>query len=860
MEVFLKEGTAQKSLVWENNLSQQIVQSLSDGILTLDMQGRILSCNSMMMKKLSARAEDLKGRKIWSILSPIPRVRWLEMLGRVERTKRTVHWGAMQIRTNGHAELVKLRTVPLKGTMGQLQGTINIFEYQRTEREPKEGISENKRFYEVLLRDINEGVLVIKDRKILWCNRPAEKITGYTQAEMLGQSTAMLFPDRKTFLDFGQVMSTRLSRRSRFDTELKLRRKSGEIFDAEFSLSTMRRSDGHVREIIAVGRDVSTRKRAAREVKERARSLAILNQVTAKVGSSIKLKSVMLYSAKSILKLSGLDGCSVVLYDEDSDTLKDFISIGLKKEFQKSLKWRLRPGGVTSWVVKNKQPLVIYNTLKDPRSATSRATRIAHVRALVVVPILSKGHVIGLIFVNSFQAQELSSDIVSIISSIASQAAGAIENAKLYRQVFEKVTELSALYAVSKVLVSTLDVDHLLQQVVNVLHVSFDYSHCAIFLREREGNKLSIRAAHGIPRQRIRDLLVDADGKGIIAWVVRNAKQLYVPDVGCDPRFISELKGIKSELTVPLVRGNTVIGALDVESKELDAYGERDMRILTTVAAQLAMAVENVRLYKGAKRAYEDLKAAQADVVQAGKMAAVGQLAAGIAHELNNPIGGIMGYAQFSLSKMEKLGVAGEGESEDIAADISRYLQHIEKESQRCKAIVQNLLNFSRTAPLAYHQVDVNFTVSESLQFIEHGLTAHKIEVEKKLANDLPHILGNENQLQQVFVNIILNAQKAMPQGGKLTVTTSCCKKDENSSECIEVLFRDTGVGISQENISRIFEPFFTTRKIGEGTGLGLSVSYQIMKKHGGEIKVESRQDIGTTFILRLPLQPSSKQ
>jgi two-component system NtrC family sensor kinase len=289
-----------------------------------------------------------------------------------------------------------------------------------------------------------------------------------------------------------------------------------------------------------------------------------------------------------------------------------------------------------------------------------------------------------------------------------------------------------------------------------------------------------------------------------------------------------------------------------VESKELDAFGKRDIRILTTVAAQVAMAAENVTLYEQIKRAYEDLKAAQADVVQAAKLSAVGQLAAGVAHELNNPIGGILGYAQFSLSKIKELGM--EGEDSDFIGDITRYLEYIEKESQRCKTIVQSLLNFSRTSPMGYGNVNVNNTVNESLQFMEHGLTLKKIAVEKRFGKELPPIMGNENQLQQVFVNIILNAQKAMPQGGKLTVITRCCKRQGASEDYAEILFEDTGIGIPQENIDRIFEPFFTTRKIGEGTGLGLSVSYQIIKKHGGEIKVESRQGSGTTFILHLPI------
>jgi PAS domain S-box-containing protein len=707
-------------------------------------------------------------------------------------------------------------------------------------------------FYRSLFQRIDEGIFILRDRKFVWCNRRAEKITGYTRAELVNHSGAGLFRSREAYREFARGVYETLGRQSCYDIKIPLKRKNGELFHAGLSFCTMHRTNGRIREIIAVGQDLSARKMAEQDRRERTRRLEILNKVTAKIGSSIQLKEVLHYIAKSILKLTGLDSCSIVLYDETTDSLQDYVSIGLDEKFQKSLKWRLRPGGVTEWVVKHKEPLIIPETTRDARSLNSRATKQAGVRATVVLPILSKGKVIGVIFVNSFRPGEMSLDVVSIISSIASQAARALENAKLYRQVSEKVPELSALHLVGKALVSTLDVPELLKEVVTVLHKSFGYKNCAILLLDIGKMELTIGASYGVPSRTVQNLRIKADEMGITGWVARTGQPLYVPDIRKDSRYVGGIKGVKSELAVPLKRGKQVIGVLDVESMEVQGFGDRDLRVLSTVAAQMAMAIENAKLFEEAKRAYQDLKVAQADVVQAGKMAAVGQLAAGIAHELNNPIGGILGYAQFTLSKIEDLN--GQGIGAEEVSNLKRYLGYIERESERCKNIVQNLLNFSRTSPLGYVRTDVNGVLVESLQFLEHNLLLNNIKVSKRLSRELPRIFGDGNQLQQVFINIILNAQKAMRLGGSLKVTTRQAKNPDKSKAFVEVAVSDTGCGIPEADLPHIFEPFFTTRKVGEGTGLGLSVSYKIVKNHGGDILVDSKVNRGTTFIVRLPV------
>jgi two-component system NtrC family sensor kinase len=250
----------------------------------------------------------------------------------------------------------------------------------------------------------------------------------------------------------------------------------------------------------------------------------------------------------------------------------------------------------------------------------------------------------------------------------------------------------------------------------------------------------------------------------------------------------------------------------------------------------------------------KELEDAQAQLIQSEKMAAVGQLSAGVAHELNNPLGGILGYAQYTLEKMTRKPFAdltpGDFES------FRKHLKDIEAQSRRCKTIVQNLLKFSRSSAIIdMAPVDINSALVETISLIEHQMAMQKVHLATDLRAGIPPIQGNTGMLQQVFTNIIINALHAMSEGGNLLITSRHSPGLGEFAGAVEVSFTDDGCGIPTEIQKNIFEPFFTTKGVGKGTGLGLSVSYGIIKEHGGEIKVESVEGCGATFTIILPLE-----
>jgi signal transduction histidine kinase len=232
-----------------------------------------------------------------------------------------------------------------------------------------------------------------------------------------------------------------------------------------------------------------------------------------------------------------------------------------------------------------------------------------------------------------------------------------------------------------------------------------------------------------------------------------------------------------------------------------------------------------------------DIKSAQVALVQSEKMAAFGQLGAGIAHEVKNPLGGILGLTQLCLRKAEK------------ESQLEKNLKIIEKETKRCKEIVENLLKFARQEKVAFGPFDINQVAEDASAIVAHQLSINQVKMKKEFATDLPKVVCNPNQIQQVLINFLINAQQAMEGNpGSVTLSTRAAGADQ-----IQVLVSDTGPGMSKEVQAKIFEPFFTTKAAGKGTGLGLSVTYGIIQEHKGSITVESEPGQGASFILTFP-------
>lgn len=318
------------------------------------------------------------------------------------------------------------------------------------------------------------------------------------------------------------------------------------------------------------------------------------------------------------------------------------------------------------------------------------------------------------------------------------------------------------------------------------------------------------------------------------------------PDV---PRSARNGERAETLVHLPIVAQQQRVGEVEIDESLVAINARIADQLLTVFLAFTVMAVVSGFLigltvrdaHRTIRRQYEELEQTNQQLLHAAKLASVGQLADGIAHEINNPAGIILTRSEYLASVIK--------EREGLNP-IQEDVEAIRRQARRIAEIVGSLLTFSRPSKLQVQKLDFNALLTECLALLSPKFYSHKIEMRCDLDKSLPQILGDADRLEQVFINILNNAIDAMPEGGRLAVTTGT-----NTGRHVYAEVRDTGLGISEEDLKKVFDPFFTTKQPGRGTGLGLSVSYGIIRDHGGKIEVTTVPGRGTTFQVTLPLE-----
>ena len=508
---------------------------------------------------------------------------------------------------------------------------------------------------------------------------------------------------------------------------------------------------------------------------------------------------------------------------------------------------RMRVGeGVAGRAVVEKEAIYVSDTRADPRFVDSGTD----VRSLLVVPMILGETVIGTLSLDSGRVDAFTQDDERLLAMLANQAAIAIENARLYGEA-KRADELAALNRIATAMVSTLDLDQVLALAMQGINET---------LRVEAGSLLLLDEAEGelVPRmmlcgeKSVRGEVTLSPVQGVAGWVVQEGRPLLLPGTGQEGRWPSttaQLLGVeaRSVLCAPLVLREKTIGAIEVINKWGGKFTEDDLTLLNSIAAAVAIAIENAKLYTEVKDFADELARSQAQLIQSEKLAATGKLAASIAHELNNPLQAVQSCVYL---------VADHTDPHDPDR---QYLDIAREELDRMARIVGRMVDFYRPSDEGRIPTDVNALLESVVALVRKRLHQESIEVDLELAPDLPLTVASGDHLKQVFLNMIINALEAMPQGGHLKMATryisahGARKKASADAGLVEIEFADTGVGIPAEHINSIFDPFYTTKS--KGMGLGLSVSYGIVERHGGQIHVESKAGEGTTFIVKLPVE-----
>jgi two-component system NtrC family sensor kinase len=406
--------------------------------------------------------------------------------------------------------------------------------------------------------------------------------------------------------------------------------------------------------------------------------------------------------------------------------------------------------------------------------------------------------------------------------------------------------ELSALIEINRVVTSSLDVDAVLEATIQGIREILHVEAGSLVMVDEETGDLVFRKTFSPERGWIAGRTIQP-GEGIVGYVAESGNSKLVNDVERDPHFLAEVDeetGFTSReiLCVPLRVRDRVLGAIEVINKLGGKFTEQDLELLQAMAASVAVAVDNANLYRELADFADELERSQAQLVQAEKMAAIGRLAASVAHEINNPLQAI--HNSLHLSLHERL---GEGKR-------LQYLTMAQAEVQRLIEIVQRMLDFYRPSRGGVVPTEVNGILENVLALAQKRLQHGDIRVHTDLKSDLPQIPMVSDQISQVVLNIVINAIDAMPSGGELWLETGL----SGDGEWVLVSFRDTGPGMSADQMANLFEPFYTTKS--DGTGLGLAISYGIIERHGGEIEVLSPPGKGAMFVVRLPVHPVETQ
>ncbi len=576
----------------------------------------------------------------------------------------------------------------------------------------------------------------------------------------------------------------------------------------------------------------------------RARRLNVMNAIAGVAVGDRDHNGVMLTSMRELCRLNGAKFAWFQMVESDELVLKQYV-------------------GLPEWITEHRRTVPLRTSVilpllngREARTVSVRSLapelrddlQRAGMRFLLLVPVVGDTAFVGILAFGLTGRRSFTAGQLRFLTTAGNQLVDVAEKKRLEHETRRHNRDLAALNAMATITATTFDLDEILQNTLRWTTELFA-QQCDILLFDPESGNVMRSETNRPNREEERAELRALVQEKLAGYIARVQSEIFteqdLPRLPEAARSWIAKQGTESFVAVMMYSQRRTMGILLISSRNRNQFTANDHNLAIAIARQLGSSVEKVLIYEEMALAYENLRNAQEQLLQSEKMSAVGQLISGVAHELNNPLAAILGYVQLL-------------ETEPIEERAQGYVRKLYQQTQRTHRVVQNLLSFSRQRKPMQTKVDLRCLVEDTLALREFDLKLNHVTVERDYDPDVPFITGDANQLEQVFLNIINNAVDAImdsAQGGTLRVRMYA----ENSRACVE--FRDSGTGL--KDLSKIYDPFYTTKKIGKGSGLGLSICYGLVKEHGGDIVAFNHSQGGAVFQIKLPIagpQISCKQ
>ncbi len=568
------------------------------------------------------------------------------------------------------------------------------------------------------------------------------------------------------------------------------------------------------------------------ELKNRYDRLNLLFQVSNVIHSTLDSEEALQLILREAVRVMRASSGSVILVNPTTGFLEIHASIGLA-EIGTKLKLRIGEG-ITGWVARTGKAARVGDVTEDSRYVVVQPK----VRSELAVPLEVAGEIRGVINVDSNRKNAFDANDQELLQALAGQAAKVIHNTWLYEQLRLKARLFESLVSVGQTINSTLNLDEALRVITREACQLMGAKMCSLLMVDASGEWLDLRASFGAGEDYInKPRLLMAES--LLGTVVRRKKPLQIDNVQVSGRYqnvdVARNEGLISLLSVPLVFAGQSTGALNVYKSEAHNFSNEEIRILSALAELSALAIEKARLYERIVDMEEALRRNE-------KLSAIGLLAAEVAHEIRNPLT----VMKMMFHSLDLKFPVGDPRTHD-AKIMGEKMEHMNK-------IVGQILNFARTTEPSFVPVDVNQLIDDLGLLVRHKLRNQNVEFIRRLAPNLPAIHGDAPQLEQVFLNLTLNAVEAMPNGGKLTISSKlvCAGKSKTPTH-LRVEFADTGEGMSRQQQERAFSSLLSTTK-RKGTGLGLALVKRIVETHLAELQIKSKLGKGTTMSVNFPI------